>query len=38
MTKKLQPGDFVVIPAGEAHEFEAGPGKTLTYVIFKVRS
>ena len=37
-TKKLGPGDFVLIPAGLAHKFDAAPGKTLTYAVFKARS
>jgi mannose-6-phosphate isomerase-like protein (cupin superfamily) len=37
-TRKLGPGDFVLIPAGAAHKFDAAPGKTLTYAVFKARS
>jgi len=37
-TKKLGPGDFVLIPAGLPHKFDAAPGKTLTYVVYKARS
>ncbi len=37
-TRKLGPGDFVLIPAGMAHSFTAAPGKTLTYVVYKARS
>jgi quercetin dioxygenase-like cupin family protein len=37
-TKKLQPGDFVLVPAGQAHKFDAASGKSLTYVILKVQS
>ena len=33
----LKPGDFVLIPAGMAHKFDASPGKTLTYVVAKAR-
>jgi mannose-6-phosphate isomerase-like protein (cupin superfamily) len=36
-TQKLAPGDFVLIPAGSAHKFDAAPGKTLTYVVSKAR-
>src|SRR6266702_7277312 len=32
-TRKLGPGDFVLIPAGLPHTFEAAPGKTLSYVV-----
>ena len=38
ITQKLAPGDFVLIPAGSAHKFDAAPGKTLTYVVAKARS
>ena len=37
-TKKLGPGDFVLVPAGLPHKFDAAPGKTLTYVVYKARS
>lgn len=37
-TRKLGPGDFVLIPAGLPHKFDAGPGKTLSYVVYKARS
>ena len=37
-TRKLGPGDFVLIPAGQAHKFDAAPGKTLTYVVAKARN
>ena len=37
-TQALHPGDFVLIPAGSAHKFDAAPGKTLTYVVAKARS
>jgi quercetin dioxygenase-like cupin family protein len=37
-TRTLAPGDFVLIPAGMAHKFDAAPGKTLTYVVAKARS
>jgi mannose-6-phosphate isomerase-like protein (cupin superfamily) len=37
-TKKLGPGDFVLIPAGLPHKFDAAPGKTLSYVVAKARS
>jgi quercetin dioxygenase-like cupin family protein len=36
-TQKLAPGDFVLIPAGSAHKFDAAPGKTITYVVSKAR-
>jgi len=38
VTRKLAVGDFILIPAGEPHKFVATPGKSLIYVIFKVRS
>lgn len=38
VTKALQPGDFILIPAGQPHKFDAAPGKTLTYALFKVRA
>jgi mannose-6-phosphate isomerase-like protein (cupin superfamily) len=37
-TQTLKPGDFVLIPAGLPHSFNAAPGKTLTYAVFKARS
>jgi mannose-6-phosphate isomerase-like protein (cupin superfamily) len=37
-TRKLGPGDFVLIPAGLPHTFAAAPGKTLNYVVYKARS
>ena len=37
-TRKLGVGDFVLIPAGMPHKFDAAPGKTLTYVVSKARS
>jgi mannose-6-phosphate isomerase-like protein (cupin superfamily) len=37
-TQALHPGDFVLIPAGAAHKFDAAPGKTMTYVVAKARS
>lgn len=37
-TRELKPGDFVLIPAGMAHKFDAAPGKTLTYVVAKARN
>jgi mannose-6-phosphate isomerase-like protein (cupin superfamily) len=36
-TQGLKPGDFVLIPAGMAHKFDAAPGKSLTYVVAKAR-
>jgi len=37
-TQNLKPGDFVLIPAGLPHAFNAAPGKTLTYAVYKARS
>jgi mannose-6-phosphate isomerase-like protein (cupin superfamily) len=37
ITKPLHPGDFVLIPAGVPHKFDAAPGKSLYYVVFKAR-
>jgi mannose-6-phosphate isomerase-like protein (cupin superfamily) len=37
-TQILHPGDFVLIPAGLPHKFDAASGKTLTYVVYKARS
>jgi mannose-6-phosphate isomerase-like protein (cupin superfamily) len=37
ISQKLAPGDFVLIPAGSAHKFDAAPGKTITYVVSKAR-
>jgi mannose-6-phosphate isomerase-like protein (cupin superfamily) len=37
-TRKLGPGDFILIPAGLPHTFDAAPGKTLSYVVYKARS
>ena len=37
-TQALHPGDFVLIPAGSAHKFDAAPGKTMTYVVAKARN
>ncbi len=37
-TQALHPGDFVLIPAGSAHKFDAAPGKTVTYVVAKARN
>jgi mannose-6-phosphate isomerase-like protein (cupin superfamily) len=36
-TRPLHPGDYVLIPAGMPHKFDAAPGKELNYVVFKVR-
>ena len=36
-TRALHPGDFVIIPAGMPHKFDAAPGKELNYVVFKAR-
>jgi len=35
--RALHPGDFVLIPAGMPHKFDAAPGKELNYVVFKAR-
>jgi quercetin dioxygenase-like cupin family protein len=37
-TQVLHPGDFVLIPAGLPHKFDAASGKTMTYVVYKARS
>src|ERR1700761_2242383 len=37
-TQALHPGDFVLIPAGTPHKFDASLGKTLTYVVAKART
>jgi len=37
ISQKLAPGDFLLIPAGSAHKFDAAPGKTITYVVSKAR-
>jgi quercetin dioxygenase-like cupin family protein len=37
-TQTLKAGDFVLIPAGLPHMFNAAPGKTLSYVVYKARS
>jgi quercetin dioxygenase-like cupin family protein len=37
-TQVLHPGDFVLIPAGLPHKFDAAAGKTMTYVVYKARS
>lgn len=34
----LHPGDFVLIPAGMPHKFDAAPGTEMTYSVFKARS
>jgi quercetin dioxygenase-like cupin family protein len=36
-TRSLHPGDFVLIPAGVPHKFDAAPGQELNYVVFKAR-
>ena len=33
----LHPGDFVLIPAGMPHKFDAALGKEFNYVVFKSR-
>ena len=37
-TQVLHEGDFVLIPAGLPHTFNAAPGKTITYAVYKARS
>lgn len=37
-TQSLKPGDFVLIPAGLPHTFNAAPGQSLSYVVSKARS
>jgi quercetin dioxygenase-like cupin family protein len=37
-THALHPGDFVLIPAGLPHTFNAAPGKSVTYVVYKTRN
>lgn len=37
-TQSLHGGDFVLIPAGLPHTFNAAPGTTITYVVYKARS
>ena len=36
-TIHMHPGDFVMIPTGTAHHFDALPGKVLNYVVYKHR-
>jgi mannose-6-phosphate isomerase-like protein (cupin superfamily) len=36
-TQALHPGDFVLIPAGLPHKFDAASGKMMTYVVYKAR-
>lgn len=36
-TISLHPGDYLLLPAGMWHIFGGAPGRTLSYVIFKVR-
>jgi hypothetical protein len=36
-TIHLHPGDFVLIPSGMPHHFDALPGKELNYVVYKHR-
>ena len=33
----VHPGDFVMIPTGMPHHFDAVPGKILNYVVYKHR-
>ena len=33
----MHPGDFVMIPTGTPHHFDALPGKVLNYVVYKHR-
>jgi quercetin dioxygenase-like cupin family protein len=37
VTQKLGPGDFVLIPAGLPHKFDAAPGTEMVYSVFKAR-
>ena len=36
-TIHMHPGDFVLIPTGMPHHFDALPGKVLNYVVYKHR-
>ena len=36
-TQIVRPGDFVLIPPGMPHHFDAAPGKVLNYVVYKHR-
>ena len=36
-TQIVHPGDFVLIPPGMPHHFDAAPGKVLNYVVYKHR-
>ncbi len=36
-TQIMHPGDFVMIPTGTPHHFDAMPGKVLNYVVYKHR-
>jgi mannose-6-phosphate isomerase-like protein (cupin superfamily) len=36
-TIHMHPGDFVMIPSGMPHHFDALPGKELDYVVYKHR-
>jgi quercetin dioxygenase-like cupin family protein len=36
-TLHVRPGDFVLIPTGTPHHFDAVPGKVLNYVVYKHR-
>ena len=36
-TINVHPGDFVLIPTGTPHHFDAVPGKVLNYVVYKHR-
>ncbi|HEX4636757.1 MAG TPA: hypothetical protein VH189_11285 [Rhizomicrobium sp.] len=36
-TIHVHPGDFVLIPSGTPHHFDAVPGKELNYVVYKHR-
>jgi len=36
-TIHMHPGDFVMIPTGTPHHFDALPGKVLNYVVYKHR-
>jgi quercetin dioxygenase-like cupin family protein len=37
-TQVVHAGDYLQIPPGTPHKFDAAPGKTLVYVVFKARS
>ena len=37
-TQVVHAGDYLQIPPGMPHKFDAAPGKTLVYVVFKART